>query len=144
MQLGHVCLVAQNNHVEETRLGLLHLFDVKAHFIKLALEQLHCFFLSRIGLVQIAQKHLLVFFAHQIAQQVLNVKLVLVFVGICELLIPLDHLFELQIELFSELKLGFEHVFAHLTILVNQLVLKQKHLLLNEAVLGLLQLVLRN
>ena len=100
--------------------------------------------MSRIVLVQIAQKHLLVFFANQIAQQVLNVKLVLVFVGICELLIPLDHLFELQIELLSELELGFEHVFAHLAILVNQLVLKQKHLLLNEAVLGFLQLVLRN
>ena len=110
----------------------------------MALEQLHCFFLSRIVLVQIAQKHLLVFFANQIAQQVLNVKLVLVFVGICELLIPLDHLFELQIELLSELELGFEHVFAHLAILVNQLVLKQKHLLLNEAVFGFLQLVLRN
>ena len=68
----------------------------------------------------------------------------MVFVGICELLIPLDHLFELQIELLSELELGFEHVFAHLAILVNQLVLKQKHLLLNEAVLGFLQLVLRN
>lgn len=68
LELGNICLIAEDNHLEEARLSLLDFLSIESHLIKLPIQQPDSFFLCHFALIQILQEQFMVLFPDKIAQ----------------------------------------------------------------------------
>ena len=68
LQLDHVGLVAEHNHVEEARLGMLNLFHIEAHVVELVLQEQLRLVLGHCVLIHRFLESPLVVLTHQVVE----------------------------------------------------------------------------